>query len=720
MNSRYSFSHRSSSSGTIDKFSGVPLNPTTVSNHCKQIIATSFAPRISLITSEDVDLLTRETGSGYSNLQQLLQFFGDSIKGKITIKDAKLISRTREKMSLRFINPTYDNKSYNNSATTRSDYYGNRLFNEYELSQLMTHFIKKTEELAALSTSLEQHWGIRNSIYLKFFSKICATTTDPGLEIVPFETFNHPVACVIAISSRCPDPLQTASLLLEKSKQNIPEFIHPNFLRTILYIHDESSSDIDSEKKSKLIIDQLRAKYGNNAFMIRINKPLEKPDDETSYLTTKKLDYSSVTSINDELNSMKTNKSESNLIHEDDYNSITEYIKILLIQSVIPFMEKCITVWEDEVASTRKSFSGRLKKYFGGSSTASQASQLLAYNSANKYYPSASIEAMLRKLADYSFMLRDYQHAFDTYQLLHKDFLKDKAWAYLASSQEMSVISYLMFNPVITAKTRLGLLVPLVDSSTYSYISRCNSKTYAFRCILMFSELLCTCKDANSASSVASKWLLKIIGDELTDELGKALIFERIANCYSIHDFNWAIAQAQKLRYEDDSILVKRLERSLSLSSETGSMSSTILTAPTISIVNEPSKIGSEQMVNINDTATEVNIDDNEQAIFNQDHKVTYSNDQLTTGYFRTRKTALWQLIAAKQWYTMNEITETQCCIENVNRIYNKLDWGNREDGLLHQLTENCTIAYTKQIEALTNNNISSSLPSSQSQQTSA
>lgn len=50
-------------------------------------------------------------------------------------------------------------------------------------------------------------------------------------------------------------------------------------------------------------------------------------------------------------------------------------------------------------------------------------------------YPHTSPEAQMRKLADYAFMLRDYQFARSVYDSVKRDFSADKAWKYYAGAQ---------------------------------------------------------------------------------------------------------------------------------------------------------------------------------------------------------------------------------------------------------------------------------------------
>lgn len=106
--------------------------------------------------------------------------------------------------------------------------------------------------------------------------------------------------------------------------------------------------------------------------------------------------------------------------------------------SVVPFMERCIATWNDQVASRRRGLSGRFltmsKRYFGSGSSRSSASSSSNYDPVSASYPPSSPEAQMRKLADFAFMLRDWKLAHGVYDMLRTDFNNDKAWKYHAAA----------------------------------------------------------------------------------------------------------------------------------------------------------------------------------------------------------------------------------------------------------------------------------------------
>lgn len=66
------------------------------------------------------------------------------------------------------------------------------------------------------------------------------------------------------------------------------------------------------------------------------------------------------------------------------------------------------------------------------------------FNYQENFYYKSTPEQTIRKLADWSLILKDFKYAYSTYDLIKKDYVNDKAWAYVASTQEMCMVSLLL------------------------------------------------------------------------------------------------------------------------------------------------------------------------------------------------------------------------------------------------------------------------------------
>jgi hypothetical protein len=134
-----------------------------------------------------------------------------------------------------------------------------------------------------------------------------------------------------------------------------------------------------------------------------------------------------------------------------DHEALRRFTRELVAQSVVPHMERCITMWNDQVrfleariikiASYRRGLAGRVfsasRRIFGSSASRSATPTTGSgnYDISTSSYPPSTPEAQMRKLADYAFMLRDWKLAHSTYDIVRKDFANDKAWKYAAGAQ---------------------------------------------------------------------------------------------------------------------------------------------------------------------------------------------------------------------------------------------------------------------------------------------
>jgi trafficking protein particle complex subunit 8 len=137
-------------------------------------------------------------------------------------------------------------------------------------------------------------------------------------------------------------------------------------------------------------------------------------------------------------------------ISDSDNLNLEKFTRELITQSVVPHMERCISLWNDQVtprptpanqiASYRRGLAGRVftasRRLFGSSSrSATPTTGTGNYDLQSASYPPSTPESQMRKLADYAFMLRDYKLAQSTYDIVRKDFANDKAWNYVAGAQ---------------------------------------------------------------------------------------------------------------------------------------------------------------------------------------------------------------------------------------------------------------------------------------------
>lgn len=226
-------------------------------------------------------------------------------------------------------------------------------------------------------------------------------------------------------------------------------------------------------------------------------------------------------------------------VFESDAAAIRAFVREMVTQSVVPGMERLSALWNNEVASRRRGIAGKIglvsKRFtFGfssrGSSTGIGGSNS-NYDALQGFYKPDTPEAVLRKLADYAFMLRDFKLAQSTYDLLCTDYKNDKAWRHYAGANEMAAITALLAAPVVSSRVRVDSLDQLLETAYYSYLTRCSAPYSALRTLILSTELLRL--RGGSALDDSARWATRILEDRLVPQTGHALLLERIASCYS-------------------------------------------------------------------------------------------------------------------------------------------------------------------------------------------
>ncbi|KAG0191141.1 Trafficking protein particle complex 8 [Apophysomyces sp. BC1034] len=221
----------------------------------------------------------------------------------------------------------------------------------------------------------------------------------------------------------------------------------------------------------------------------------------------------------------------------DDVDAAKAMVKELVVQSLIPFMERNIQHWNEQVASARRGLTGRLfgagRRLFGGASRtpSMQSMQTIPATGPNTLpgantltiYPYAAPEAQMRKLADFAFMIRDYKFAQAIYDTVRRDYATEKAYKYHAGTQEMIGICLLMMNLPLTSKTDVDRNFEL---AIQQYLGRCRSPFHAMRATTMYYELL----KARRMWKEVPTALVRMTGED--SDLRSALFLEQAAHCF--------------------------------------------------------------------------------------------------------------------------------------------------------------------------------------------
>jgi hypothetical protein len=228
------------------------------------LIIRAFSPAVAIYASPDTDDLARR--KGFKNgFRQLIRPFGERVMGKVVVRDSAGASRAWDDFGVRFV----------------------------ELGELAEIDVQRQEsELSVgfglLEELLEQYleppldgYGVgplQTVLHHNLFlNRILSAHT-----LTTHETFIHPVACVIAISSSLPAPIDSLRHLYAQTAQGnktLPNFVNPEYLRYYVLVHDEDKDDV---AKSSALFDQMKRHFGLHCHLLRLRSNECLPSDEDS------------------------------------------------------------------------------------------------------------------------------------------------------------------------------------------------------------------------------------------------------------------------------------------------------------------------------------------------------------------------------------------------------------------------------------------------------
>jgi hypothetical protein len=504
--------------------------------------------------SEDTEVLIREKGFSHG-LWELLRPFGEKIQGKVNVRDSHGTSRALQDFAIRFTkfgerfehpDLTFSTAQHGQASADPNSGQANTEKERIALAQvekvveLHLSFAEGSIQKIPMITLESLQQGLDHDSASPYYSLYLRRLLC-GMPIASHETFSHPVACVIAISSRNEAPIEELRNLYSESNQGskkLPPWVDNDYLRYYILVHDEENDDIT---RSMGLFEQMKRHLGLHCHLLRLrcSKSAETDDDSIP------LPCSDGMSAEEEL--ARIHKSEdaedfedpTQYIFESDATAIRTFVREMVTQSIVPTMERHMSIWNDQVASRRRGIAGRFmnlsRKWtgFGSTSRASTGGSLNSKDSYDHsgYYRADTAEAIMRKLADFAFMLRDWKLAYSTYDFLRSDFSESKAWKYHAAANEMAAISLLISPQSMTPKTRADSVNQLLESAFYSYGTRCGAPFGATRCLLLGLELL----RARGGAHVddASRWGLRLLESRILGPVGDALLQERLSVCYS-------------------------------------------------------------------------------------------------------------------------------------------------------------------------------------------
>ena len=271
----------------------------------RQTILRSFAPRIAVYASADAEIFIKSKGFS-TGFWGLLRPFGERIQGKVVVRDSVGASRGWEDFGVRFIDfgtgqspeePHSDEPSINVEASAQAN--GSRHgsvqwipnFDDktaVPIDKVVEHHLRSEDIQSANNQNghlgsrenLRRLPSVASSAYLLYLRKLLSS-----MPFVPYETFSHPVACVIAVSSHSPGPIEVLRQLYANTSRggsSSPAWVGNDYLRYYVLIHDEENDDIT---KSTALFDLMKRHFGLNCHLLRLRSSecVETDDDSIQF-----------------------------------------------------------------------------------------------------------------------------------------------------------------------------------------------------------------------------------------------------------------------------------------------------------------------------------------------------------------------------------------------------------------------------------------------------
>ncbi|KAL1410386.1 hypothetical protein Q8F55_004396 [Vanrija albida] len=441
-------------------------------------ILQSLSPRVAVLASDDV--ADSCAANGCAGLEELLRPW-EGGTDRVSILSTTLTPTVHPTFPLRFV--SYASVYANPGLASPNP-------------ELVVDVIGSG--VGKLRPEDEQHYALTRAVLLA------------SRPLAPYETFNHPVGVLFAVSTSTPDPLATLTRLYGQAvgtgAQAAPWMDGVQVLKFFVVVHDVSKRGEDLTAANELLA-AVKKSYGPHSTLLVINSrkdlpalptpvatphsevpvPPPKDNDDPSALsqlyasTMSSFILSPVATVAAETDDeVKAKKRYAGRLSPDDIQRLIALVRELVIQSLVPWMEARVREWNEAYQSNKRGITGRLfgagRKLFGSRPQSPAPAGGGGYNAIKGYYPANSTEALSRRLADFAFMLRDYRYASGVYDTLRRDYTQDRAFRYASAATEMfglsQLLSHTYFLPNTPPSSRPTPLTNLQHSDVSSWLEQ--------------------------------------------------------------------------------------------------------------------------------------------------------------------------------------------------------------------------------------------------------
>ena len=274
--------------------------PPGVSDEYRSLIQRAFVPHITVLASKDTEDILR--GKGFDGgFLQLLRPFGEHVPGKVTIRDSVGASKSWDDFGVRFVSPTDglglltipgrsaetanglqdSGRPSLTSARPRPRTGGD----VQQIEEVVERHLRYSEFQAHTATGfLDDNRGdgadsdsTSSPFYTLYLRRLLS-----GLPLTPHETFAHPSAFVIAISSRDVEPIEELRQLYARTDTGdlrLPQWVSSECLRYYVLVHEEEHGDI---AKSNQMFERMKRHFGLHCHLLRLKSQQCIPSDDDS------------------------------------------------------------------------------------------------------------------------------------------------------------------------------------------------------------------------------------------------------------------------------------------------------------------------------------------------------------------------------------------------------------------------------------------------------
>lgn len=229
-----------------------------VAEDLRSLILRSFSPVVGVYASVDTDELVQQKGFK-GGFWDLIRPFGENVPGKLVIRDSVGASRGWDDYGVRFV----DLGSSGWAAAPGAE----RVSPLAQVEEVLEKQLNPDGSLLGGTLGAKDllSFSSTSPLYKMFLRQLLSIAS-----ATPHETFRHPVASIIVISSRNTSPLETLRRLYADTSngdRRLPEWIHPEYLRYYVLVHDEDRDDITESTK---LYDQMKRHFGLHCHLLRL------------------------------------------------------------------------------------------------------------------------------------------------------------------------------------------------------------------------------------------------------------------------------------------------------------------------------------------------------------------------------------------------------------------------------------------------------------------